>query len=333
MESSWTPKLRFLQITLPWMASVVFAVWVEAVAAQQPRPLPKIGILWSGTPEATATYVGALTQGLREFGWVDGQTAQIIIQYDGGDTSKLPKMAKDLVALGVDVLAPTTLAVPAARQATKSIPIVATDAYDPIEQGWTDNLSHPKGNLTGVSWQSIETAARRLEMAKDSIPRLRRVALLTDLGDPGAIVESNGLRRAAKSANIGLRIVDLRDVEAAFASIKSYRAQALIVPTTILTIDHMDKIVRFARDSRLPAIGEDAEFADAGFLYTYGANVPAIFKRAAYLIDRILRGAKTSELPYEQPTIFDVVVNLKTAKTLGISVPESILVRATKVIK
>lgn len=333
MESSRTPKLRLLQRTLPRLASVVFAVWLGALAAQQPKPLPKIGILWSGTPEATAPYVGALTQGLREFGWVDGQTAQIIIRYDNGDTSKLPKMAKDLVALGVDVLAPTTLAVPATRQATTSIPIVAADAYDPIEQGWTDSLSHPKGNLTGVSWQSIETAARRLEMAMDSIPRLRRVILLTDLGDPGAIVESHGLHRAAKSANVGLRIVDLRDVEAAFASIKSYRAQALIVPTTILTIDHMDKIVRYARANRLPAIGEAAEFADAGFLYAYGANVPAIFKRAAYLIDRILRGAKPSELPYEQPTIFDVVVNLKTAKALGISVPESILVRATKVIK
>jgi putative ABC transport system substrate-binding protein len=333
MESFRTPKLRLLQRTLTGFGTVVFAAWLGTVSAQQPKPLPKIGILWSGTPEATAPYVGALTQGLREFGWVDGQTAQIIIRYDNGDTSKLPKMARDLVALGVDVLAPTTLAVPAARQATTSIPIVATDAYDPIEQGWTDSLSHPKGNLTGVSWQSIETAARRLEMAMDSIPRLRRVVLLTDLGDPGAIVESNGLRRAAKRTNVELRVVDLRDVKAAFASIRSYRAQALIVPTTILTIDRMDKIVRFARDNRLPAIGEDGEFADAGFLYAYGANVPAIFKRAAYLIDRILRGAKPSELPYEQPTVFDLVVNLNTASALGIVVPESIQLRATRVIK
>jgi len=333
VESSRRSKLRLLPRTLFQLASVVFAVWLGAAAAQQPKPLPKIGILWSGTPKATAPYVGALTQGLREFGWVDGQTAQIIIRYDNGDTSRLPKMAKDLVALGVDVLAPTTLAVPATRRATTSIPIVATDAYDPIEQGWTDSLSHPQGNLTGVSWQSIETAARRLEMAMDSIPRLRRVVLLTDLGDPGAIVESNGLRRVVKSTNVGLRIVDLRDVKAAFASIKSYRPQALIVPTTILTIDHMDKIVRFARANRLPAIGEAAEFADAGFLYAYGANVPAIFKRAAYLIDRILKGAKPSELPYEQPTIFDLVVNLKTANALGINVPESILLRATKEIK
>ncbi len=333
MRSSRIRKARHVQITLRWMASVLCAASLGATAAQQSKPTPKIGILWSGTPEATAPYVGALTQGLREFGWVDGQTAQIIVRYDNGDTSKLPGMAKDLVALGVDVLAPTTLAVPAAREATTSIPIVATDAYDPVEQGWTDSLSHPRGNLTGVSWQSIETAASRLEMAKASIPRLRRVALLTDLGDPGAIVESNGLRRAAKSANVDLRIADLRHAEAAFASIKSYRAQALIVPTTILTIDHMERIVRFARDNRIPAIAEDAEFAEAGFLYSYGANVQAIFRRAAYLIDRILRGAKPTELRYEQPTVFDVVVNLKTAKALRIRVPEQILVRATKVIK
>ena len=332
MRSSHAAKER-LDMTLPWLATAVFAVSLGAMAAQQSKPLPKIGILWSGTQEATASYVGALRQGLREFGWVDGQTAEIIVRYDNGDTSRLPGMARDLVALGVDVLAPTTLAVPAARQATTSIPIVATDAYDPVEQGWTDSLSHPKGNLTGVSWQSIETATRRLELARASIPRLRRVALLTDLGDPGAIVESNGLRRAAESVDIDLRIVDLRDVEAAFASIKRYRAQALIVPTTILTIDRMDRIVRFARDNRLPAIAEDTEFAQAGFLYAYGANVPAIFRRAAYLIDRILRGATPSELPYEQPTIFDVVVNLRTAKALGIRVPEEILVRATKVIK
>jgi len=303
------------------------------MAAQPASQTPKIGILWSGTPEATATYVGALIQGLREFGWVDGDTAQIIIRYDGGDTSKLSGMAKEMAALGVDVLAPTTLAVPAALEATKSIPIVATDTYDPVEQGFTDSLSHPKGNLTGVSWQSIETASRRLEMAIASIAKLRRVALLTDLGDPGAIVESNGLRRAAKTANVELLVADLRDVEAAFASIRSFRAQALIVPTTILTIDQMNKIVRFARENRLPAIAEDAEFAEAGFLYSYGANVQAIFRRAAYLIDRILRGAKVSELPYEQPTIFDVVVNLKTAKALRVEVPQQILVRATKVIK
>jgi putative ABC transport system substrate-binding protein len=242
-------------------------------------------------------------------------------------------MAKDMVSLGVNVLAPTTLAVPAALEAAKSIPIVATDTYDPVEQGFTDSLAHPKGNMTGVSWQSIETASRRLEMARASIPKLRRVALLTDLGDPGAVVESNGLRRAAKSAHVDLLVADLRDVEAAFASIKSYRTQALIVPTTILTIDHMDGIVRFARDNQLPAIAEDAEFAEAGFLYSYGANVQAIFRRAAYLIDRILRGARPSELPYEQPTVFDVVVNLKTAKALRIKVPEEILARATKVIK
>jgi len=243
------------------------------MAAQPASQTPKIGILWSGTPEATATYVGALIQGLREFGWVDGDTAQIIIRYDGGDTSKLSGMAKEMAALGVDVLAPTTLAVPAALEATKSIPIVATDTYDPVEQGFTDSLCDPKGNLTGVSWQSIETASRRLEMAIASIAKLRRVALLTDLGDPGAIVESNGLRRAAKTANVELLVADLRDVEAAFASIRSFRAQALIVPTTILTIDQMNKIVRFARENRLPAIAEDAEFAEAGFLYSYGANV------------------------------------------------------------
>jgi putative ABC transport system substrate-binding protein len=273
---------------------------------------------------------------MRALGWVDGQTIRSIVRYDGGDPSRFSPLAAELVALGIDVLVVTDRALPAARIATTRIPIVCLDMYDPIAQGVTSNLAKPGGNVTGVSWQSIETAAKRLELAKELLPRLRRVALLTDADDPGAVIEANGLSATAVSAGVKLRTFAVRRAEelpAVFATLKSDPPDVLIVSTNPFTIINLEAIVRFASSSKLPTISEAPEFARAGFLLTYGPDVSDTYKRGAIQVDRILRGMKVGEIPFEQPTKFGLVVNLKTAKAIALRVPEVIMTRATELIR
>lgn len=308
----------------------------EFAAAQARRPLPKIGELWSGTESVLEPYRQPYLQGMRALGWIDRQTAAFVIRYDGGDPSRLPALATELVALGINVLVVNSRALPAARKATTTIPIVCLDMFDPVAEGVTSTLARPGGNVTGVSWQSVETGAKRLELAKELMPGLQRVALLTDAEDSGPMVEAKGLSVTAASTGITLRIFGIhhpREFPATFAAIKSYRPNALIVSTNTLTILHLDEIVRFASSSQLPTFSEAAEFAEAGFLLTYGPDVSDTYRRGALQVDRILRGTNLSDLPFEQPTKFELVVNMKTAKALGLTIPEAIILRATRVLR
>jgi putative ABC transport system substrate-binding protein len=210
------------------------------------------------------------------------------------------------------------------------------DMYDPIAEGVTSNLGRPGGNVTGVSWQTIETAAKRLEMAKELLPGLRRVALLTDADDPGAVIEANGLRGLAVSAGVKLRTFAVRGAEelpAVFAKLKSDRPEVLLVSSNAFTTVNLEAIARFASGSKLPTISEAAEFAHAGFLLTYGPDVSDTYRRGAIQVDRILRGMKAGDIPFEQPTKFELTINLRTAKALGLQVPEVIMARATEVIR
>jgi putative tryptophan/tyrosine transport system substrate-binding protein len=306
-----------------------------ALAQDQHGPIKKIGVLWSGTSEGTADYWGAWVKGMNELGWVEGKTAKFIMRFDNDDKTQLPKLASELVALGVDVIAVTGAAAPAPCKATSTIPIVV-DSADPIADGLTKTLSRPIGNVTGVSWQSTETAAKRVELAKELVSGLRHLAVLTDLGDPSGVVEIPGYRGGVASAGIELRVFDVRrsrDFAAAFAAIKVYRPEALIYPTLTLTVDNLEQTVRFALSERLPTFSEAAQYAEAGILLTYGADYIDVYKRAATQVDKILKGAKPANLPWEQPTKFDLAVNMKTAKALGIKIPESVMLRATKVIR
>jgi putative ABC transport system substrate-binding protein len=308
----------------------------EFAAAQRRQPLPQIGELWSGTESVLEPYREPYVHGMRELGWIDRQTAAFVVRFDGGDPSRLPALAAELAALGIDVLVVNTRALPAARKATTAIPIVCLDMFDPVAEGVSSSLARPGGNVTGVSWQSVETGAKRLEFAKELIPGLQRAALLTDAEDPGAMVEAKGLSATAASSGIGLRIFaihDPREFPATFAAIKTYRPNALIVSTNTLTILHLDEIVRFASNSRLPTFSEAADFAEAGFLLTYGPDVPDTYRRGALQVDRILNGATLGDLPFEQPTKFDLVVNMKTAKALGLTIPDTIVLRATRVLR
>lgn len=302
----------------------------------QPAKTKKIGILWSGTADGTAPYWGAFAKGLRELGWEDGKTAKIILRFDNDDKSRLPKLATELVAMGVDVLAVTTIATEAAKKATTTIPIVNTDSGDPIAEGFTSNLRKPRGNVTGVSWQSLEIASKHVELMRELIPDLKRSAVLYDANDSLALMQLKGWRAAVNGTDVELRGFEVRtaaDYPAAFAAIKAYRPQVLLLPTLVLTAANLDQTVRFATTLRIPMVSEASEFAEAGVLLTYGADYRDAFKRAAILTDKILKGAKPADLPWEQPTKFELAVNMKTAKALGMKIPETIMVRATKVIR
>jgi putative ABC transport system substrate-binding protein len=273
---------------------------------------------------------------MRELGWIQGRNVEFIERFDDGGKEKLPRLAAELVAAGVDVLAVSDYAVPAARGATKTVPIVAIDTFDPIAEGITSDLRRPGGNVTGVSWQTNETAAKRLELAKELLPDLARVALLTDPGDSGPVIEAEGFRAAATRLKLELRtfaVRHARDFPIAFDAIMKYRPQALMITTNGLTIENLDETLRFAATAGLPTFSEVAPFAEAGVLLTYGPDMVDAYKRAAVQVDKLLRGAKAGDLPFEQPAKFDLVVNMKTAKLLGLRIPESIMVRVTRIVQ
>jgi putative tryptophan/tyrosine transport system substrate-binding protein len=329
------------QCTDRWAPLILLLVavcgpWAEPATAQARRSLPKIGELWSGTESSLESYRQPYVEGMRALGWIDRKTATFVVRYDDGDPSRLPALAAELLGLGIDVLVVNTRALPAARKATTTIPIVCLDMFDPIAEGVTSTLARPGGNVTGVSWQSVETGAKRLALAKELLPGLKRVALLTDAEDSGAMVEAKGLRATAARTGVPLCIFgihDPREFPATFAAIKSYRPSALLVSTNTLTILHLNEIVRFASSNQLPSFSEAAEFAEAGFLLTYGPDVSDTYRRGALQVDRILNGTNLNELPFEKPTKFDLVVNMKTAKALGLTIPKAIISRATRVLR
>ena len=326
-----------MKILSKTMALITFAACVVfAMSARAQDPVKKIGVLWSGAEKETEPYWGAFVQGMRELGWVDGKTAKFILRFDNDDKAQLPKLATELVKLGVDVIAVTGAAAQAARNATTTIPIVVPDSVDPIAEGLTATLSRPIGNVTGVSWQSTETATTRVELAKELVPGLKHLAVLTDMGDISCVVEVKGYRAAVAGSGIELRIFDVRnsrDFPAAFAAIKAYRPEALIYPTSTLTVVNLERTLNFASSVRVPTLSEAAQYAEAGILLTYGPDYIDSFKRGALQVHKILKGAKPAHLPWEQPTKFELVINMKTAKALGLKIPETIMVRATRVIK
>ena len=273
---------------------------------------------------------------MQKLAWIEGRSIQYIVRYMEGDVARVPPIIKEFVAMRVDVIYLPDGAIAPAREVTRTIPMVAGDFYDPIAEGFTISLAKPSQNLTGISWQSNESAAKRLELAKELVPGLRRAAFLYDATERGALIEQSGIASAARIAKVELRNYPVQhsgSLQAVFEAIKSSRPDALIVSVNPLTWASREDIAAFAFTIQLPAIAEAPEFAKAGFVLTYGASALEAFTRCAYFLNKILRGAKPSELPIEQPTKFDFVVNLKTAKALGIKIPESIMLRATEVIR
>jgi ABC-type uncharacterized transport system substrate-binding protein len=310
------------------------ASWPLAARAQQ--KLPTIGFFSAGSAAALRDWVGALVQRLRELGWTEGRTVEIQYRWADGHDERLAEIAAELVRLKVDVIVTHSAGpVIAAKKATAVIPIVFATAAEPLQLGLVANLARPGGNVTGLSSQSNESAGKRLELLRELVPSLRRLAIMVNADAPAAMLEMADTERTAHA--LGLEVVTTkirgaRDIVPAFESLKG-RADALFVPPEPLALTNRVRINILAAAGRLPTIYGFREYVEAGGLMSYGASLPDQFRRAGDYVDKILRGTKPGDIPVEQPSKFDLVVNLTTAKALGLIIPESFLVRADEVIE
>ena len=323
--------------------SIVTAVVLLRVGvttdAQQPAKIPRIGyISGTGTTSDQGPYVAALRQGLRDLGYVEGKS--FVIDYRGaeGNLDRIPNIVNDLVERKVDIIvAPIPGAIRAAKQATKTIPIVMVTGLDPVANGIIDSLARPGGNVTGVATLAQELNGKRLELLTEIVPRLSRVAILWTPVDRTAATNFKEYQAAAHGFKIELRSLEVRsddpDINGAFQSAAKARANALIIITTAKLFLQQKGIADLAVKNRLPTMFQGSTWVDAGGLMSYSTDDIYAFRRAATYIDKILKGAKPAELPVEQPTKFELVINLKTAKQIGLTIPQSVLYRADKVIK
>ena len=307
-----------------------------ATEAQQGRKVPRIGFLLMGSSQAGLTFaLDAFREGLRNLGWTENENIAIEYRWAGESPHRLPQLAADLVGLKVDIIIGSTPGVQAAQHATTSIPIIMCIADDAVKQGFVPNLARPGGNITGMAALASELAGKRLELLREATPRVSRVALLWN--PPGSSPDYlNDTQMAARSFGVTLQSVEIRtadDFEKAFASVLKGRAEALVVGTGQFLFTHQRRVVEFALRNRLPSIYAWKDPVSAGGLIAYGVNIPQVYRRAAYYVDKILRGTKPGDLPVEQPTKFDLVVNLKTAKAIGLTIPQSLLTRVDEVIK
>jgi ABC-type uncharacterized transport system substrate-binding protein len=312
------------------------AVWPLAARAQQPAKLPTIGYLGAATLATESQRMAAFVQRLRELGWIEGRTVVIDYRWAEGRSERMAELAAEFVRLKVDVIfAAATEPALAAKKATALIPIVFPIAADPVGAGVVASLVRPGGNVTGLSTLGADLAAKRLEVLRDVFPGLDRLAIMANVGGPGAVLEMHEFQEAARTLRLEVIPLEIRrteDIAPALESLKG-RVDALYVAGDPLVNINRVRINTFALVARLPTIYVQREYVEAGGLMSYGPNFPNMFRRAADYVDKILRGAKPADLPVEQPTKFDLVINLVTARALGLTVPASLLARADEVIE
>ena len=316
---------------------VVWVLGMLAASAADPAETktPRIGFLLMGSsPVGLTSAFDAFRAGLRELGWIENENIVIEYRWEGENPNRLPELADELVRLKVDVIIGSTPGVRAAQQATTSVPIIMCIADDAVKQGFVGNLAHPGGNITGMTLGS-ELAGKRLELLREATPKASRVALLWN--PPGSAPDYlKDTQTAARSLGVTLQPVEVRtadDFPDAFAAVLRGRAQALVVGPGQFMFTHQKQVVEFATKNALPSVYAWKGPVVAGGLLGYGVNIPHAYHRAAYYVDKILKGAKPGDLPVEQPTKYDFVINLKTAKALGITIAESILLSADEVIR
>jgi len=304
--------------------------------AQQRGKLWRIGFLGSESAFGFASRVEAFREGLRDLGYEEGKNLTIEFRWADGKNDRLPELAAELVRLNVDVLVTyASPAIRAAKQATTVIPIVMAAVADPVALGLIDSLARPGGNVTGSTFFMTELAAKRIQLLKDAFPRIKQVAVLFDPGNSANAPAFKAMETVVRSAKLLLREFAVRgpdEFSSAFASMVKEQIDAVVVMENPIFITNGKAIAQLAAKERIVSVGQK-EFAEAGGLIGYGANLLDLYRRAAYFVDRILRGAKPADLPVEQPTKFDLVVNVKTARALGLKIPQSILLRAEKVIE
>ena len=312
------------------------AAWPLAAGAQQAGKVPTIGFLGQSTRSAASEWIAAFGQRLRELGWIEGRTVAIEYRWAEGRSERAAEIAAEFVRLKVDVIVTSgTPQVFAAKQATSVIPIVFATAGDPVGTSAVASLSRPGGNVTGLSTLATDTTGKRLELLREVIPDLRRLAIMGNVGNPFIVLELGEVQAAA--GTLGLEVVTLEirraeDIAPAFEALKG-GADALYVCTDALANTNRIRINTLALGARLPTMHGSRDYVEAGGLMSYGVNYPDLFRRAGDYVDKILRGAKPADIPVEQPTRFDLVINLTAAKALGLTVPPTLLARANEVIE
>jgi putative ABC transport system substrate-binding protein len=309
--------------------------WPIAARAQQSGKLPTIGFLG---PDTTfwSPYTAAFAQRLRELGWIEGRTIAIEYRWSEGLPERNAEIAAEFVRLKVDVIVTFGSAVPTVKRATTVIPIVFAVAQDPVGGGLVTNLARPGGNVTGLSIQATDVASKRLQLLREVMPRLRRLAIMVDFNSPQSVLEMGEVQAAARALGIEvapLPIYRAEDIAPAFEALKAQAADALYVVNNALVNSNRTRIITLALSARLPTIFNTRDLVQAGGLMSYGPNYLAQFRHTAEYVDKILRGTKPGDLPVEQPTKFDLVINLTTAKSLGLEVPHAFLASADEVIE
>jgi putative ABC transport system substrate-binding protein len=317
----------------------VTMAWPVAARAQQAGRLPIIGFLGAASAAAWRPYVDAFVGRLTELGWSNGRTVAFEYRWDEGRPELDADFAAEFARLKVDVIVTAGFAVPAIKRVTSDIPIIFALALDPVGDGLVASLARPGGNVTGLSNQSVDLAGKRVELLREVVPQLRRLAVLVDVGFPHAVLEMREVQATARTLGIEVVPLEIRraeDIGPVFEGLEAQgnvKADALYVVTTALVSANRTRVIELAVGARLPTIFITREYVQAGALMSYGPNYSDLFRRGADYVDKILRGAKPGDIPVEQPTKFDLAVNLKAAKALGLTIPSKLLFTADEVIE
>ena len=312
------------------------ATWPLAARAEQATRLPTIGFLGPGTSFAWGQWVAAFVQRLHEHGWIEGRTVAIEYRWAEGRSERYAEIAAEFVRLNVDVIVtagtPTVLA---AKKATAVIPIIFASSGDPVRTELVASLARPGNNVTGLSIQQADLAGKRLEILREVVPDLRRLAILANVTNPIVVIELAEVQATARKIGLEFVTLEIRRAEDIAPAIDAHkgRADALYIVSDAVTNDNRVRISTLALGARLPTVYIDRSYPETGGFMSYGPNRPDLYRRAADFVDKILRGAKPADIPVEQPTKFELVINLTTAKTLGLTIPESFLMRADEVIE
>jgi putative ABC transport system substrate-binding protein len=324
------------KITVLTLCAMLFALCPSA-SSQQPVRIPRIGFLIGVSPSASAARIEAFRQGLRELGYIEGKNVVLELRYAEEKLDRLPGLAAELVRLNVDIIVTAGgQATRAAKEATPTIPIVMTNDPDPVASGFVASLAHPGGNITGLSTLTPELSGKRLELLREVVPKLSRVAIVGTSTQPGHAQAIKELELAAKAFKMQIQyldVLDSKDIETAFRAAVKGRADGVLTLTSAILRSHRAQLAKLAVKNQIPAIYNDIQFVEAGGLIFYGVSFLDLDRRAATYVGKILKGTKPADLPVEQPSKFELVINLKAAKQIGLSIPPNVLARADRVIR
>ena len=322
-----------------WLVGILFVITVSLAQAQQPGKVPQIGLIRPSRSDhpGSQALIAAFRQGLRDLGYIEGQNITLVIRWADGNRDRLPHLANELVRLNVDVMVTGgNSATQAAKRASSTIPIVMTQVADPERDGFVASLARPGANITGLTHMNTELAGKRLELLKESVPKTSRMAVLWNPSNPAQSFNFKEIEATAKALGLSLRSLPVRgpdDFDGAFEAAVKDRVHSIFVSSDGIINSHRRELVNRIAKNRSPAMYTEPEWVDAGGLMAYGPSNTDLYRRAATYVDKLLKGIKPADLPVEQPTKFELVINLKTAKQIGLTIPPTILARADRVIK